>query len=100
MYVKKEFLFFTDIEKALCVNAGELLDPKTAFQLALGNLDPFSLKKMDDWHPDHRPAVRHYFHKKKTLFCQCQFTPYIVIFTCHFFKLLAFFEIPLSSRIP
>ncbi|KAI8426408.1 hypothetical protein MSG28_005251 [Choristoneura fumiferana] len=46
-----------DIEKALCVNAGELLDPKTAFQLALGNLDPFSLKKMDDWHPDHRPAT-------------------------------------------
>ncbi|XP_063623166.1 exonuclease 1 [Cydia splendana] len=45
-----------DIEKALCVNAGELLDPKTAFQLALGNLDPFSLKRMDDWHPDYRPA--------------------------------------------
>ncbi|XP_063535457.1 exonuclease 1 [Cydia strobilella] len=45
-----------DIEKALCVNAGELLDPKTAFQLALGNLDPFSLKKMDDWHPDYRPV--------------------------------------------
>ncbi|XP_047993369.1 exonuclease 1 [Leguminivora glycinivorella] len=45
-----------DIEKALCVNAGELLDPKTAFQLALGNLDPFSLKRMDDWHPDYRPV--------------------------------------------
>ncbi|KAJ8716289.1 hypothetical protein PYW08_013574 [Mythimna loreyi] len=43
-----------DVEQALCVNAGELLDPKTAFQLALGNLDPFSLKKMDDWHPDFR----------------------------------------------
>ncbi|KAL0822759.1 hypothetical protein ABMA28_004768 [Loxostege sticticalis] len=41
-----------EIEQALCVNAGELLDPKTAFQLALGNLDPFTLKKMDDWHPD------------------------------------------------
>ncbi|XP_028163751.1 exonuclease 1 [Ostrinia furnacalis] len=41
-----------DIETALCVNAGELLDPHTAFQLALGNLDPFTLKKMDDWHPD------------------------------------------------
>uniref|UniRef100_A0A2A4J8I6 Exonuclease 1 n=1 Tax=Heliothis virescens TaxID=7102 RepID=A0A2A4J8I6_HELVI len=41
-----------DIEKALCVNAGELLDCQTAFQLALGNLDPFTLKKMDDWHPD------------------------------------------------
>ncbi|KAG6455141.1 hypothetical protein O3G_MSEX009059 [Manduca sexta] len=43
-----------DIEKALCVNAGELLDPDIAFQLALGNLDPFTLEKMDDWHPDHR----------------------------------------------
>ncbi|KAJ0178467.1 hypothetical protein K1T71_006290 [Dendrolimus kikuchii] len=43
-----------DTEEALCVNAGELLDPKTAFQLALGNLDPFTLKKMDDWHPDNR----------------------------------------------
>ncbi|KAJ2944194.1 hypothetical protein O0L34_g18172 [Tuta absoluta] len=41
-----------DIETALCVNAGELLDEKTAFQLALGNIDPFTLKKMDDWHPD------------------------------------------------
>ncbi|XP_063892903.1 exonuclease 1 [Helicoverpa armigera] len=41
-----------DIEKAFCVNAGELLNPDIAFQLALGNLDPFSLKKMDDWHPD------------------------------------------------
>ncbi|XP_047503782.1 exonuclease 1 [Pieris napi] len=43
-----------DVELALCVNAGELLDPKTAFQLALGNLDPFTLKKMDDWDPDNR----------------------------------------------
>ncbi|XP_049874558.1 exonuclease 1 isoform X2 [Pectinophora gossypiella] len=43
-----------DVETALCVNAGELLDETTAFQLALGNIDPFSLKKMDDWHPDDR----------------------------------------------
>ncbi|CAH2039845.1 unnamed protein product, partial [Iphiclides podalirius] len=43
-----------DIEKALCVNAGELLDPKVAYQLALGNLDPFTLRKMDDWDPDNR----------------------------------------------
>uniref|UniRef100_A0A182J0F8 Exonuclease 1 n=1 Tax=Anopheles atroparvus TaxID=41427 RepID=A0A182J0F8_ANOAO len=35
-----------------CCNAGEFLDEKTAFNLALGNLDPFSLRKMDDWHPD------------------------------------------------
>ncbi|GBP33041.1 Exonuclease 1 [Eumeta japonica] len=41
-----------DVEIALCSNGGEKIDPKIAFQLALGNLDPFSLKKMDDWHPD------------------------------------------------
>ncbi|CAK1550619.1 unnamed protein product [Leptosia nina] len=48
----------SDVETALCVNAGELLDPKVAFQLALGNLDPFTLKKMDDWDPDNRDINR------------------------------------------
>lgn len=37
--------------KFLC-NAGTYFDDSTAFQLALGNLDPFSLRKLDDWHPD------------------------------------------------
>lgn len=46
-----------DIERVLCVNAGELLDSQIAFQLALGNLDPFTLNKMDDWHPDHRDDI-------------------------------------------
>ncbi|XP_053688445.1 exonuclease 1 [Sabethes cyaneus] len=41
----------TDSE--LCCNAGSFLDEGTALQLALGNLDPFSMKSMDDWHPDH-----------------------------------------------
>lgn len=31
---------------------GKLLDDETAFQLAVGNLDPMSLRKMDDYHPD------------------------------------------------
>lgn len=35
-----------------CRNAGDFFDENTAFQLALGNLDPFSLKKLDDWNPD------------------------------------------------
>uniref|UniRef100_A0A182M264 Exonuclease 1 n=1 Tax=Anopheles culicifacies TaxID=139723 RepID=A0A182M264_9DIPT len=35
-----------------CCNAGKFLDEKTAFDLAVGNLDPFTLRKMDDWHPD------------------------------------------------
>ncbi|XP_068618418.1 exonuclease 1 isoform X2 [Battus philenor] len=43
-----------DVEQALCVDAGELLQPDVAFQLALGNLDPFNLNKMDDWDPDNR----------------------------------------------
>ncbi|XP_058122479.1 exonuclease 1 [Anopheles ziemanni] len=38
--------------EAYCCNAGEFLDENTAFNLALGNLDPFSLRQMDDWHPD------------------------------------------------
>ncbi|XP_013111939.2 exonuclease 1 [Stomoxys calcitrans] len=36
-----------------CSNAGSLLDDEDlAFQLALGNLNPFTLQKMDDWHPE------------------------------------------------
>ncbi|XP_050100436.1 exonuclease 1 [Anopheles aquasalis] len=35
-----------------CCNAGVFLDEDTAFNLALGNLDPFSLRPLDDWHPD------------------------------------------------
>ncbi|KFB47050.1 hypothetical protein ZHAS_00015119 [Anopheles sinensis] len=38
--------------EAYCCNAGEFLDENTALNLALGNLDPFSLRQMDDWHPD------------------------------------------------
>lgn len=36
-------------------NAGEFFDEDTAFQLALGNLDPFTLKKVDDWNPNKAP---------------------------------------------
>ncbi|XP_050669693.1 exonuclease 1 isoform X3 [Leptidea sinapis] len=42
-----------DIELALCGNAGEILDPRVAYQLALGNLEPFTLKQMDNWDPDY-----------------------------------------------
>ncbi|KAG4073786.1 hypothetical protein HA402_001010 [Bradysia odoriphaga] len=38
-----------DIE--LCCNAGSPMDDKTAFQLAIGNLDPFTLEKLDNWEP-------------------------------------------------
>lgn len=35
-----------------CCNSGKMLDDETAFQLAIGNLNPFTLEKMDDWCPD------------------------------------------------
>lgn len=37
--------------------AGELLCKETAFQLALGNLDPFSLKRVDNFNPDIKQEV-------------------------------------------
>ncbi|XP_073820750.1 exonuclease tos isoform X2 [Musca autumnalis] len=40
-------------EEKYCSNAGTLLEDKEkAFQLALGNLNPFTLEKLHDWHPD------------------------------------------------
>lgn len=35
-----------------CQNIGQKLDDEIAFQLALGNLDPFSLKVVDRWSPN------------------------------------------------
>lgn len=46
----------TDIE--LCCNAGVLLDDETALNLAVGNLNPFSMKKLDNWHPDRREVEK------------------------------------------
>ncbi|RZC32796.1 exonuclease 1, partial [Asbolus verrucosus] len=40
----------TDI--MFCKNAGDLFDSQQAFQLALGNLNPLTMKKIDDWQPD------------------------------------------------
>lgn len=45
----------TEVE--YCSNAGEILDDATALNLAVGNLNPFSLKKLDNWHPDQRERV-------------------------------------------
>uniref|UniRef100_W8C750 Exonuclease 1 n=1 Tax=Ceratitis capitata TaxID=7213 RepID=W8C750_CERCA len=40
-------------DERYCSNAGALIeDEECSFQLALGNLNPFTLKKLDDWHPD------------------------------------------------
>lgn len=46
----------TDIES--CSNAGDLLEPNTAFQLALGNLNPRSLKQMASFNPDFAPPAK------------------------------------------
>lgn len=40
----------TDIE--YCSNAGKILDDKTALDLAVGNLNPFTFEKLDKWHPN------------------------------------------------
>lgn len=42
----------TGTDPELCCNAGKFLDEKIALQLALGNVDPFSMKQLDNWHPD------------------------------------------------
>lgn len=48
-----------------CKNAGEALCDETAFQLALGNLDPFSLEVMDNWLPNSMVSLfyndKHFF---------------------------------------
>lgn len=55
----------TEIE--YCSNAGEILDDKTALNLAVGNLNPFTLKKLDDWHPDQRERVSVKFNQKLSI---------------------------------
>lgn len=45
----------TDVEH--CCNAGEILDDATALNLAVGNLNPFTMKKLDNWHPDQMERV-------------------------------------------
>jgi len=40
-------------DESYCSNAGTLLDDnEKAFHLALGNINPFTLKRLDNWHPD------------------------------------------------
>lgn len=52
-----------DAKEEHCCNAGELmLDDKKALDLAVGNLNPFTMKKLDNWHPDQRERVRKLFN--------------------------------------
>lgn len=48
----------TGIDIELCCNAGVLLDDETALDLAVGNLNPFSMKRLDNWHPDRRDTEK------------------------------------------
>ncbi|XP_017475425.1 PREDICTED: exonuclease 1 isoform X2 [Rhagoletis zephyria] len=42
-----------ETDERFCSNAGTPLeDDEQALQLALGNLNPFTLKQLDNWHPD------------------------------------------------
>lgn len=45
-------------EEAFCCNAGTLMADEEALDLAVGNLNPFSLKRLDNWHPDRRQEVK------------------------------------------
>lgn len=45
----------TDLE--YCCNAGELLDDDEALNLAVGNLNPFTMRALDTWHPDKNRKV-------------------------------------------
>lgn len=41
-----------------CSNAGEMLDDETSLNLAVGNLNPFTMKQLDNWHPDKSQKVK------------------------------------------
>lgn len=52
-------------DEIYCSNAGSLLsDSEQALHLALGNLNPFSLKRLDTWHPE-RDALKSWSETKK-----------------------------------
>lgn len=51
-----------DTNEEHCCNAGEIMDDDVkALNLAVGNLDPFKMIKLDDWHPDQREKVRKFY---------------------------------------
>lgn len=57
-----------DTDESLCVNAGELIDSRTAFQLALGNIDPHNLTiTYGNFHPDSYNPVQ---QKNMKHFCK------------------------------
>lgn len=47
----------TGTDAIYCSNAGEILDDETSLHLAVGNLNPFTMKRLDNWHPDNSKKV-------------------------------------------
>lgn len=52
-------------EELYCTNSGEFLDDGPSLDLAVGNLNPFTMARLDDWHPDKRQKV-FFFWKSST----------------------------------
>lgn len=49
----------TDIR--YCCNAGVILEGKEALNLAVGNLNPFTMETLDKWHPDQKGKVGYFY---------------------------------------
>lgn len=73
--VKRELVSLHDPKAAgtneeYCKDAGSFFDNKIAFQMALGNIDPFTREKCDNWTPDEvalpRTSVWSYHYRKQT----------------------------------
>ncbi|XP_044739506.1 exonuclease 1 [Chrysoperla carnea] len=48
----------SDIEEDLLKLSGEYINETEAFQHALGNIDPFSKKQLDNWNPDNEKLLQ------------------------------------------
>lgn len=51
-------------EPQYCSNSGDFLDDGPSLELAVGNLNPFTMARLGDWHPDKRQTVIFSIFKK------------------------------------
>lgn len=55
-----------DPEEEHCTNAGQVLPPDKAFQLALGNLNPRTFEQLDNFNPDNlQPSAKKIYHSTR-----------------------------------
>lgn len=54
------------IDETLLSNSGEFFEEELAYQLALGNIDPMSLKKVHNWDPDDQIMDK---HRARSIWC-------------------------------